>query len=521
MGSSHASNETPMNRIPGGSRRPTESVVRDVPIRFLIAISTSSTQTPYHHTADPDKQDAAAVAANLSSLAVDWITQRNPRRPSSQFCQVIMPEFPGSGVWATVLFFVVACLSGAALLTLAFLVRLRQRAITYRLQVPPSSDSEQFVRMLRGVVSLHFCGGNRIRLLKNGDETFPAILGAVERARHTVTYENYIYWAGEIGDRFARLLSEKSRCGVRVHLVLDWIGAVSMERRVLDQMRSAGVEVHFYHPPRLGAIHLFNHRTHRRVLVVDGRVAFTGGVGLGDNWTGDGESDGHWRDNHYLIEGPLAGAIQSVFLDNWLKSSGQVLAEKHYFPELSEAGGCRGAVLSGAPGERISSGRLMLLLFLSAARHRICIEQAYFVPDRPLIEALANAARRGVSVEIILPDEQIDYQGVRRASRALWGPLLEAGVRIFEYQPAMLHAKMLLIDDLWLIAGSANLDFRSLYRNDEVYLVVRDRDVVQQHSECFAADRDQSREVTPDNWRERPLVDKLLDRAAALVRTQL
>jgi cardiolipin synthase A/B len=414
-----------------------------------------------------------------------------------------------------------AGLTGAAVLTATFLMMLRQRAITYRLDESPPPGTQHFLRMLRGLLSVQFCGGNRIRLLQNGNEAFPAIIDVVESARHTITFENYIYWSGQVGDRFAKLFSEKARQGVHVHIVLDWVGASTMDRSVLEQMRSAGVEIHFYHAPRLGMLHEFNYRTHRRELVVDGRVAFTGGIGFGDEWMGDGESDDHWRDNHYLIEGPLAGAIQSIFLDNWLKSSGQILADEHYFPELAEAGECWAGALSGSPGERISSGRLMILLFLRAARHTIRIEQAYFVPDRSIVQALADAARRGVSVELILPNEHIDYGTVRRASRALWGPLLDAGVKIFEYQPTMLHVKMLLIDDLWLIAGSANLDFRSLYRNDEIYLLVRDEELVRQHADSFAADREQSQEVTPQAWRGRSGSDKLLDRAAALLRTQL
>lgn len=420
-----------------------------------------------------------------------------------------------------ILTFVFAGLTGAALLTIAFLMMLRQREITYRLDESPPPDSEHFLRMLRGLVSVQFSAGNRIQLLRNGNETFPAILKAINGARHAVTFENYIYLSSQVGDRFAKLFADKAREGIRVHLVLDWLGAFTVERSVLEQMRSAGVEIHFYHPPRLGMVHQFNYRTHRRELVVDGKVAFTGGIGLGDEWTGDGESDGNWRDNHYIIEGPLAGAIQSVFLDNWLKSSGQVLADEHYFPELAEVGDCWAGALCGSPGERISNGRLMILLFLRAAQKSIRIEQAYFVPDQAMVEALVNAARRGVCVEIILPNEKIDYGVVRRASRALWGPLLDAGVKIFEYQPTMLHVKMLLIDDLWLIAGSANLDFRSLYRNDEVYIVVRDGDFVRQHVDCFSVDKAHSQEVTRNAWQSRARTDKLLDRAAALLRTQL
>mgnify|MGYP002622808318 CR=1 FL=1 len=423
-------------------------------------------------------------------------------------------------MWQVIGIIVAAGLAGSLLLLAAFLVNLPQRGINYRFDEAPAADESGFLRFLQSLIPLRFSDGNHVRLLLNG-EAFDAMLRAVEQARHTITFENYIYWSGGIGRRFAEAFAEKARAGVQVHLVLDWVGSWKLDASSLELMRKAGVEIHLYHRPRFGGMHRLNHRTHRRELVIDGRTAFTGGIGLGDKWLGDGRHAGNWRDNHYLVEGPLVGAVQSAFLDNWLKTSGAVLASELYFPELSSRGDCHAGFLPGSPGERISTGRLMIHSFLKAARHSIRIEQAYFVPDRALRDALVEAVERGVSVEILLPGEHMDYPIVRRASRSLWGPLLQAGVKLYEYQPSMLHVKTLVIDDHWVVTGSANFDFRSLYRNDEVYLIVRDKEFARLHLDVFGSDKEKSHEITWEAWNNRSPAEKLLDNAAALMRTQL
>lgn len=396
-----------------------------------------------------------------------------------------------------------------------------QRGIDYDIRDVPAADSADFVRLLAGLITLKLAGGNHVRLLINGDEAFPAMFNAVREAKQSITFENYIYWSGDIGGEFADLLAEKSREGVDVHVVLDWIGSWKMDSKALRRMRRAGVEVHRYHRPRFGGMHRLNHRTHRRELIVDGRVAFTGGVGFADEWQGDGQSADHWRDNHYEVRGSLVSDMQAVFLDNWLKTSGDVLFGDRYFPKLEPAGNHEAAVLRSSPNERTTSGRLMILMLVTAARRSIRIEQAYFVPDRHLRSALAEASQRGVRVEIILPSERIDFGVVRSASRASWGPLLRGGVQIYEYQAAMLHVKTMVVDDQWVLCGSGNLDYRSLYRNDEVYLVVRDRELADQHTGCFERDKQESVEITLDAWRSRPAIQKMGDHLAALLRTQL
>lgn len=424
-------------------------------------------------------------------------------------------------MWSETLIVVVTGAAAAGIAVIVANLVMMQRGIEYDIRDVPAADSPDFVRLLAGLITLKLSSGNRIRLLINGEEAFPAMFGAVREAKHSVTFENYIYWSGDIGDEFADLLAEKSRAGVRVHLVLDWIGSLKMDHKALRRMRRAGVEVHRYHRPRFGGMHRLNHRTHRRELIVDGQVAFTGGVGFADEWQGNGRTADHWRDNHYEIRGPLVSDMQAVFLDNWLKTSGDVLFGDRYFPETEAAGDHDAAALRSSPNERTTSGRLMILMMVTAARRTIRIEQAYFVPDRHLRTALAEAAERGVRVEILLPSEIIDISIVRSASRASWGPLLRAGVQIYEYQAAMLHVKSMVVDDQWVLGGSANLDYRSMYRNDEVYLVVRDREIARQHVEVFERDKQDSVRITYDAWRSRPMREKVVESLSSLLRTQL
>jgi cardiolipin synthase A/B len=422
---------------------------------------------------------------------------------------------------ATVLIVTFTVLATAlAAILLANLLMFR-RNIAYRMADLPGLDDERFLRSLAHMPGVHLDRGNRIELLQNGDQAFAAMIDAVRQAKHTVTFENYIYWSGHIGSQFARLLAEKAQQGVRVHVLVDWVGAFKMSRASLKLMRRAGAEVHRYHRPQKHSLHKFNQRTHRRELVVDGQIGFTGGVGFGDEWLGDGCSNGSWRDNHYRIQGPLVAEMQSIFLDNWLTSSGEVLHGDGYFPALEPSGGHLAGLIRSRPRERITAARLTVLMLLHAARHSVCMSQAYFVPDRSLLKALTRAARRGVRVEVILPGHCIDYRIVRWASRARWGPLLEAGVRLYEYQPSMLHTKLLVIDQRWVLTGSANMDYRSLFRNDEILLAVCDEPFACEHLEVFERDRAKSAEVTYERWKKRPWREKLLDRTLSLIRSQL
>jgi len=363
--------------------------------------------------------------------------------------------------------------------------------------------------------------GNKVTTLLNGDEVFPAMLEAIRSARRSIDFETYIYWSGTVGREFGDALSERARSGVPTHLIIDWLGSTKADEKILEAMRKAGVEIVRYRPLRWYSVDRINHRTHRKLLVVDGRIGFTGGVGIADQWLGSAQDPEHWRDSHFRVEGPVVAQLQAAFLDNWIEAEGHVLDGEAFYPQLRPVGSDFAQVFRSAPGEGSASMRLMYLLAIAAATKSILIANAYFVPDSQAVAMLVEARRRGADVEIIVPGPVLDAQIVRRASRAMWGPLLEAGVRIYEYQPTMYHTKVMVVDDIWASVGSTNFDDRSFRLNDEANLNVLDAGFAQEQTRVFAEDRGRSREVTLQAWLRRPLWERLQERWATLVRSQL
>lgn len=396
-----------------------------------------------------------------------------------------------------------------------------ERKIRFRLNgVHPPSD-ERFLRVMGHLLGPPIESGNRVVALRNGDQIFPAMLKAISGARESITLETYIYWSGEIGQRFAEALSERSRAGVKVHVLLDWFGSGNLDAEALQRMRDAGVQVERYHLPRWYNLGRINQRTHRKILVVDGRVGFIGGVGIADVWLGNADTPEHWRDSHFQVEGPVVAQLQAAFTDNWLKTRSEVFHQDSYFPQLSPAGESRCQVFKSSPREGSGSVRLMYLLSIAAARSRISLANSYFVPDSQVIDSLVSARRRGVEVEIIVPGPITDMRVVRRASRARWGKLLEAGVRIFEYQPTMYHCKVMVVDRQWVSVGSTNFDNRSFRLNDESNLNVLDSDLAAELEAAFEEDKKRSKEITLCDWRKRPWLEKTIEVTAALLRGQL
>ena len=383
-----------------------------------------------------------------------------------------------------------------------------------------TSDA-QFMRVMGTLLGPPVAGGNRYRVLQNGDEIFPALLGAIGRAERSISFETYIYWSGEIGRRFAAALAERARAGVKVHVLLDWVGSQKMDDALLEEMRRAGVEIHKYHRPRWSDLGRLNNRTHRKLLVVDGRIGFTGGVGIAPQWTGHAQDPAHWRDTHFEIEGPAVAQMQSVFMDNWIKASGDVLHGERYFPPLAAVGDGRAQVFSSSPSGGSESMHLMYLLSIAAATKTIDLSSAYFVPDDLTIHALVAAMQRGVRVRIITPGPIIDSQTVRGASRASWGPLLEAAAEMSEYQPTMFHCKVFTVDGLLVSVGSTNFDNRSFRLNDEANLNIYDADFAAAETAQFEADLKQSKRITLEAWRARPLREKAMEHLASLLSLQL
>jgi cardiolipin synthase len=294
-----------------------------------------------------------------------------------------------------------------------------------------------------------------------------------------------------------------------------------MDEQSLESMRKAGVEVERYHPVKWYTLGKLNNRTHRKLLVVDGRIGFTGGVGIADKWTGNAQDPDHWRDTHYRIEGPAVAQMQAAFMDNWTKVTGKVLHSADYFPPTKAAGPHYAQVFQSSIEGGAESMHLMYLLSIAAASKTIHLSMAYFAPDAVALEALRAALRRGVKIQIILPGPHRDAELVQKASRAKWGELLELGAEIYQYQPTMFHCKVLVVDGLWTSVGSTNFDNRSFRLNDEANLNIHDADVAAHQILVFNEDLGKSRRVTYEEWKARPWTEKLLEHGAALFDAQL
>ena len=418
----------------------------------------------------------------------------------------------------------IALAGGAVTLGAVFLVlnlSLGEKRIEEKLDRDYAIEDPQFRRSLSALLGPALIDGNRIEALLNGDQIFPSMLAAIRQARRTITFETYIYWSESIGREFADALIDRARAGVKVHVLLDWIGSAKMEPKYLEEMKAAGIEVERYHAPHWSNLARMNNRTHRKLLVVDGRIGFTGGVGIADKWRGAAQDDQHWRDSHFRAEGPVVAQIQAVFMDNWIKATGRVLHSEAYFPALQPAGTAQAQMFSSSPTGGSESMRLMYLMAITAARSSIHLSSSYFVPDELTVNALVAAAKRGVKVHIITPGTDIDTEIVRKASRSLWGPMLEAGIEIAEYQPTMFHCKVMVVDALLVSVGSTNFDERSFRLNDEANLNVMDAAFAQRQIEIFEADLKHSRRMTFEAWKQRPWQEKVLEHAASLLGGQL
>ncbi|CAB3746152.1 cardiolipin synthase [Paraburkholderia humisilvae] len=396
-----------------------------------------------------------------------------------------------------------------------------EKKIEHKIERLYPSDSPQFIRSMGLLLGPPVVGGNRFEVLVNGDQIFPSMLEGIRSARHTITFETFIYWSGAIGEEIARALSDKARAGIGVHVLLDWVGSSKMDKRYLRMLRDAGAEVIQYHKPHWTGLGRLNDRTHRKLLVIDGRIGFTGGVGIADEWTGHAQNEKHWRDTHFRIEGPAVGQMQAVFMDNWVKATGNVLHGPQYFPEIDAAGDGLAHMFSSSPSGGSDDMQLMYLMAITAATHSIHLSSAYFVPDKLTINAIVEAAKRGVKVRIITPGKRIDTHTVREASRACWGDLLAAGVEMYEYQPTMFHCKLIIVDEYLASVGSTNFDSRSFKLNDEANLNIYDRGFARQQTAIFDGDVARAKRITLDDWRRRPLLEKLLERAVALLDSQL
>lgn len=363
--------------------------------------------------------------------------------------------------------------------------------------------------------------GNRVEVLLNGDQIFPAKIAAIRAARKSITYAQYVFEEGAPAADTAQALAERCRAGLPVHVLLDAVGALAMPVQYRDWMVEAGCQVASYRPLTPWTFDRVNERNHRRILVVDGVVGFTGGSGTSGKWSGNGKQDGHWRDTDVRVEGPVVEQLQGAFAENWLEATGVALGGPAYFPRpLEVKGGVDAQVVRSSPAGGSVAMYTMFLLAMTAARRSIYITNPYFVPDEKMVETLIQARRRGVRVVLLLPGA-IDHNLVRQASRGGFGRLLKEGIEIHEYKPAMLHAKTMVIDSMWATVGSTNLDRRSFALNEELNLVIYDAGVARRLEQVFEKDLSESGVVTYKRWASRGLMSRVLEFLAVQVRDQL
>lgn len=412
-------------------------------------------------------------------------------------------------------------LATGALVLLALNFTAGEKKVQQQLPRLYSTASPDFERALGSLLGPGIVGGNAVTELLNGDQIFPPMLAAIQGAKKSITFETYIYWSGDIGKQFADALSERARAGVRVHVLLDWVGSAKMDESYLTEMQQAGVQIEKFHKPHWYNLARLNNRTHRKLLVVDGQVGFTGGVGIAPQWMGNAQDPDHWRDSHYLVRGPVVAQMQATFLDNWLKVTGKVLHGALYFPPIAPAGAQKAQMFSSSPSSGSESMQLMYHLAITAAERSIDLSVAYFVPDELTQKHLMDALARGVRVRFITPGEHTDTDTVKAASRATWGPLLQAGALIYEYQPTMYHCKVMIVDQLLVSVGSTNFDNRSFRLNDEANLNVYDAAFAKRQTEVFEDDLKRSRRVTYEEWLNRPLREKAHEKLTGWLRSQL
>ncbi|MEO7598341.1 MAG: cardiolipin synthase [Opitutus sp.] len=410
---------------------------------------------------------------------------------------------------------------GVAMLFGAYFWYVSARIVQEPMRIDFGPADRAFAAAMGPLLGADFTGGNKVQTLVNGDNFFPPMLKAIREAKKTITLETYIWTSGKISEQFIEALTERARAGVKVHVLLDGMGTLKFKDEDKKRLTDGGVKLLKY-----GREHWYeikpniNHRTHRKLLIVDGQIGFTGGMCVDDTWLGNADSREVWRDTQVRVEGPAVRQMQAVFTSNWLQTSGALLLGTDYFPEFEREGRVDAMCFKSGPGEGVESARISYLLAIASARKSIDIEHAYFVPDDLAIRMLLEARDRGVKIRVIIPEKN-DSKFGRAASRSRWGQLMATGVEFYQYQPAMLHAKTMVVDDFFVTVGSVNFDNRSFSINDEVALNVLNAGVAGDHHQIFENDLTHSKPLTREEFEGRPFYIKWADRFCGLFRSQL
>lgn len=486
----------------------------------------------------PSPSPAAAPVLRPRSRPRTWRALRQPRRRGAADPRTSPPK--GQPTWPTRLrrFFWSWWLWAAATAVLAFVDREPWAALTAATAVlarllerrvrPPrfgldhdvAVGDQEFLATVAGATGTPFVPDNAVEVLHNGDAFYPRMLADIERAQASITIEAYIYWAGGIGGRFAAALDDRARAGVRVMVLLDAVGAADIGDEILQTLE-AHCQVAWYNPLRWQSISRFNNRTHRKSLVIDGAVAYTGGAGIADHWCGQARTAEEWRDVQVRFAGPAVAGLQSGFAHNWQKTTGELISGPTYYPKITQAGPYALQVILSSPETGGSNVQTLYYLAIMCARRTILIANPYFVPDEVGLELLVEAAGRGVAVRVMVSGLRNDNRLARANSVALYGALLEAGIEVHEYNRSMLHHKVMVVDGQWMTIGTSNFDSRSFAHNEESNLSVFDAELAADFERRFAADLDACRQVSLDEWRRRGWAQRVSEGVARLFEDQV
>jgi cardiolipin synthase len=409
---------------------------------------------------------------------------------------------------------------GAAFITWLIIAMLFTPHVPYHIERDIDAAGDHFIRVLESTCHTRLEPGNRVEILTNGDTFYPAMLAAIRGATETVNMECYIFKRGEIGEKFIAALSERARAGVRVTVVMDAIGSFGAFRESAKPLTAAGCRVAAYQRFSWYRLSRLNNRTHRELVVIDGTVAFVGGAGVADWWWKRYRGKPMWRDAMARIEGPVVSDIQGVIAENWMECCGEILTGAETYKLHGKSGNVAALAIKSSPADRATTSRALFQLLIEGASHHVRISTPYFLPDKPFRAAIRRTAQRGVSITVIVPGRWTDQRWVRLASRRMYKQMLQAGVRIFEYEHGMTHVKSLLVDDLWTVMGTTNLDNRSFEHNDEMNVAFRDAAVHARVLQDFERDRARSRQITLADWQQRPLWEKLISTVAWVLERQ-
>lgn len=396
-----------------------------------------------------------------------------------------------------------------------------RHAAIYALEPALDTASLEFRKTLAGATGMPWVDGNRVSIFNNGDEFYPAMLDAIDSARRSITMEQYIFWDGEIGRRIAEALASRARDGVQVKLLLDAVGSSTLGTHILKILEAGGCQQAWFQPIHWYTLNRANHRTHRKSLIVDGSVAFTGGAGIADHWIGTARNKYEWRDIQIRVEGPAALAQQSGFARNWLVTTGEVLTGPDFFPIVAPAGGVQIQTILSSPYQGTGAAGTVTSIALQSAGKYVWIANPYFIPDFRYLEMLANACRRGVTVKLIVAGSHNDTWWARQNSLRLYGKLFQCGIQIYEYGPTMLHQKIMIVDGAWASVGTANFDNRSMALNEETNVCFHDPALIHELEAAFQADLARSERVQADAWHRRPLLQRTQEQLAALIEDQV